>query len=777
MSSQAEPAPQTPQTDQDPMVSLAIEGMHCASCVAKIEAALTQIDGVSSAQVNFATGKAQVRREDGVFDDALIAAVRSVGYTAEPVRSETERADKEQAARDLERRTLRRAVLIAVLLTAPVFVLEMGGHLIPSFHHWIIDTIGQRSAWVVQFVLTSILLFGPGRVFFRYGVPALLRGAPEMNALVALGTGAAWIYSSVVTFAPDLLPETARNVYFEAAAVIVTLILLGRYLEAVAKGRTSEAIRSLMNLQVKTAQVVRGGETAEIPVEALDVGDVIAVRPGERIAVDGEVLDGRSYVDEAMISGEPEPVLKEPGGSVVGGTVNKTGAFTFRASKVGADTVLAQIIAMVEQAQGAKLPIQALVDRVTGVFVPIVIAVAALTFLIWFVFGPDPALTFALVNAVAVLIIACPCAMGLATPTSIMVGMGRAAQMGVLFRKGEALQALRGIDAIAFDKTGTLTEGRPELTDIILEDGFEREDTLRLIASVEQRSEHPIAQAIVEAAKEGGLALSEPQDFASETGYGVSAIVDGRTISVGADRYMTRLGLSLATFADAANRLGEHGKTPLYAAIDGRLAAMIAVSDPIKAVAREAVDALHAMGLQIIMITGDNRRTAEAVAAQLGIDQVIAEVLPDGKVAALEGLQTEGRKVAFAGDGVNDAPALAQADVGLALGAGTDVAIETADIVLMSDDLRGIPNAMALSRATLRNIRQNLVWAFGYNTALIPVAAGVLYPAFGLLLSPILAAGAMAASSICVLVNALRLKGFQPPLAKDTADAHPSEAA
>ncbi len=765
MTSHAQAEEKALNASDDATASLAIAGMHCASCVAKIETALERVDGVSSASVNFASGKALVQRATGVPDEALIDAVQSAGFSAEPIVSESERVERQEAAREEERRSLRRSVLIAALLTFPVFVLEMGGHLIPSFHHWIIDTIGQRPAWIIQFVLTSLVLFGPGRVFFRYGVPALLRGAPEMNALVALGTGAAWTYSTVVTFAPALLPEIARNVYFEAAAVIVTLILVGRYLEAVAKGRTSAAIRSLMDLQVKTARVVRGDETVETPVALLAVGDVIAVRPGERIPADGDVLEGQSYVDEAMISGEPEPVSKKAGDTVVGGTVNKTGSFTFQTTEVGSNTVLSQIIAMVERAQGAKLPIQALVDRITGVFVPIVIGVAVTTFLVWLVFGPSPALTFALVNAVAVLIIACPCAMGLATPTSIMVGMGRAAQMGVLFRKGEALQALQSVDAIAFDKTGTLTEGRPQLTDLVLADGFEHEDVLRLIASVEQRSEHPIAQAIVEAATDEGLTLSEPKYFSSETGFGVSAVIGGRSIDIGADRYMARLNLPIGEFEAQADQLGSLGKTPLYAAIDGRIAAMIAVSDPIKPEAKQVLDELHRLGLKIVMLTGDNRRTADAVAHQLGIDQVVAEVLPEGKVDALHGLQADGLKVAFAGDGINDAPALAQADVGLALGAGTDVAIETADVVLMADDLRGIPNAIALSRATMGNIRQNLVWAFGYNTALIPVAAGVLYPVFGILLSPIFAAGAMAASSVCVLFNALRLKGFRPPLA------------
>ena len=651
----------------------------------------------------------------------------------------------------------------------PVFILEMGSHVIPGMHDWVMTTIGHRESRYAQFALTTLVLFGPGLVFFRKGVPALLRGAPDMNALVALGTGAAWSYSVVATFAAGLLPEGAQNIYFEAAAVIVTLILVGRYLEALAKGRTSEAIRQLMGLQPRTARVVRDDAEIEISVDQVRLGDLVQVRPGERIPVDGAVSDGRSYVDESMITGEPVPVLKETGAEVVSGTINTTGAFTFRATKVGADTVLAQIIRMVEQAQGAKLPLQALVDKVTGVFVPIVMGVALLTFGVWFLLGPEPAITFALVNAVAVLIIACPCAMGLATPTSIMVGMGRAAEMGVLFRKGEALQTLHGARIVALDKTGTLTRGRPEMTDLITAPGFEDSNVLRLVASVERQSEHPVAKALVAAAETRGLSLAETRNFEAKPGFGVAAMADGRRVAVGADRYMERLGLDVASFAGHAAHLSDEAKTPLYAAIDGRLAAIIAVADKIKQATPTAINALHAEGLRVAMITGDNQRTADAIAARLGIDEVVAQVLPDGKVDAIKSLQTDGATVAFVGDGINDAPALAQADVGLAIGTGTDVAIESADVVLMSGDLRGAPNAIALSRATMTNIRQNLFWAFAYNASLIPVATGVLYPAFGLLLSPIFAAAAMAASSICVLTNALRLKGFKPPLPAEKA--------
>ena len=751
-------------------LSLTVGGMNCASCVGRIEKALSAVPGVMAARVNLATERADIDAAPGAVDAArLIAAVETAGYEAKLVNGGSDTESREREARDTEIRTLRRSVFIAVVFTLPVFVLEMGSHVIPGMHDWVMTTIGHRESWYVQFALTTLVLFGPGLIFFRKGVPALLRGAPDMNALVALGTGAAWSYSVIATFAADLLPEGTQNVYFEAAAVIVTLILIGRYLEALAKGRTSEAIRRLMGLQPGIARVVRDGAEIDISVDQVRLGDLVQVRPGDRIPVDGTVGEGRSYVDEAMITGEPVPVLKEAGAEVVGGTINKTGAFTFQATRIGADTVLSQIIRMVQQAQGTKLPIQALVDRVTGIFVPIVMGVAILTFGVWLLFGPEPALTFSLVNAVAVLIIACPCAMGLATPTSIMVGMGRAAEMGVLFRKGEALQTLRGVSVVALDKTGTLTRGRPELTDLIAAPGFDEAEVLRLVASVERQSEHPVAEAIVAAAKERALPLVDARNFAAEPGFGVNAEIDGRRVAVGADRHMERLGLDVASFAGHAAHLGDEAKTPLYAAIDGRLAAIIAVADPIKDATPNAITALHAEGLRVTMITGDNKRTAHAIAARLGIDEVVAEVLPDGKVDAIKGLQANGATVAFVGDGINDAPALAQADVGLAIGTSTDVAIEAADVVLMSGDLRGVPGAIALSRATMTNIRQNLFWAFAYNASLIPVAAGTLYPALGLLLSPVFAAAAMAASSVCVLTNALRLKRFTPPLPVEKA--------
>ncbi|HEJ7883628.1 TPA: copper-translocating P-type ATPase [Serratia liquefaciens] len=754
---------------------LGIEDMTCASCVGRVEKALRQIPGVIEANVNLATERARVRHSAGIVTTAMLeAAVEQAGYKARRLSAATASSDDQDSERrENEARGLRRSLLIAALLTLPVFVLEMGSHLIPAMHHWVLGVLGEQRNGYLQFVLTTLVLFGPGLRFFRKGVPALLRGAPDMNSLVSVGTAAAYGYSVVATFIPQVLPQGTANIYFEAAAVIVTLILLGRTLEARAKGRTSQAIKRLVGLQAKTARVERNGETLEIPLDQVTTGDVVFVRPGEKIPVDGQVVEGASYVDESMITGEPVPVSKSVGAEVVGGTINKTGAFSFRVTKVGANTVLAQIIRLVEEAQGSKLPIQALVDKVTLWFVPAVMAAAALTFLIWLIFGPTPALTFALVNAVAVLIIACPCAMGLATPTSIMVGTGRAAELGVLFRKGEALQALRDVSVIALDKTGTLTKGRPELTDLVPAEGFDYDEVLALVAAVETRSEHPIAEAIVAAAKQRDIKIAAIEAFDATPGFGVSAKVSGRTVSVGADRFMTQLGLDVASFLPAAQRLGEQGKSPLYAAIDGRLAAVIAVADPIKETTPEAIKALHALGLKVAMITGDNAATASAIARQLGIDEVAAEVLPDGKVAALKQFRSHGARVAFVGDGINDAPALAEADVGLAIGTGTDVAIEAADVVLMSGDLRGVANAIALSQATIRNIKQNLFWAFAYNAVLIPVAAGMLYPINGTLLSPIFAAAAMALSSVFVLGNALRLKRFQAPMGIESRPVGP----
>ena len=759
------------------VVNLAVDGMTCASCVGRVERALMAVPGVIDASVNLAAGTATVRVPAGAAAPAeLIAAIERVGYEGRIAEGSSEERAERQAARDRETDHLRRQVTLAGALTLPIIVLDMGSHLVPPFHHWLLGLMSQQTIYLVLFALASIVQFGPGGQFYAKGWPALRRLAPDMNSLVMIGTTAAWGYSVVATFVPGVLPAGAVNVYFEAAAVIVTLILLGRWLEALARGRTSAAITGLLKLQAKTARVLRDGEERDVAIEEVVVGDTVRVRPGEKIPVDGDVLEGSSYVDEAMITGEPVPVEKGEGAEVIGGTINKTGSFTYRATKVGADTLLAQIVRMVEDAQGDKLPIQALVDRVTLWFVPAVMAAAALTFLVWIAFGPEPALTFAVINAVAVLIIACPCAMGLATPTSIMVGTGKAAELGILFRRGEALQTLRDAQAIALDKTGTLTRGRPELTDLAVAEGFERDEVLGLIGAVETASEHPIAEAIVAAARAVRPSLPQARDFEARPGFGVTASVDGRRVAAGADRLMREMGLDVAPFAATAERLGGEGKTPLYAAVDGRLAAILAVADPIKETTPAAIQALHEQGLKVVMITGDNRRTARAIADRLGIDEIVAEVLPGGKVEAIKALQAGGTRVAYVGDGINDAPALAQADVGIALGTGTDIAIEAAEVVLMSGDLRGVVSALALSRATMANIRQNLVWAFAYNTALIPVAAGLLYPAFGILLSPVFAALAMALSSVSVLGNALRLRRFVPPLAAQRDEGSPTPA-
>ncbi len=746
-------------------LELQVQEMTCASCVGRVERILKKQPGVLGATVNLATERATVQVVGGVDPAALIAAVSKAGYPAQRVPSDIPAAtgsDGVAQRHAAESQHLKRELWIAAALAIPVFVLEMGGHLWPAFHHWVHVTIGQHNSWLLQCVLTTLVLIGPGRRFYAKGIPALLRGGPDMNSLVAVGTLAAYGYSLVATFAPQWLPAGSTHVYYESAAVIVVLILLGRFMEARAKGNTSQAIQQLVQLQAKTARVRRGGEVVELDIAQVQRGDVLEVRPGERIPVDGVVLEGHSFVDESMLSGEPVPVEKTEGAPLMGGTVNQQGALVMQATKVGADTLLAGIIRMVEQAQGAKLPIQALVDKVTMWFVPAVMAVALLTFVGWMVRGPAPALSMALVNAVAVLIIACPCAMGLATPTSIMVGTGRAAQLGVLLRKGEALQLLKDAKVVAVDKTGTLTKGKPELTDVLLAPGFDRAMVLAQIAAVEAKSEHPIARAIVDGAQAEGLVLSAVDSFASLTGRGVRAQVAGARVEIGADRWMAELGCEVAVFAAEAERLGREGKTPLYAAIDGKLAAMIAVADPIKPSTPAAIAALHQLGLKVAMITGDNRHTAQAIAQQLGIDEVVAEVLPGGKVDAVKRLQGRFGTLAYVGDGINDAPALAQADVGIAIGTGTDIAIESADVVLMSGDLQGVPKAMALSRATMANIRQNLFWAFAYNVALIPVAAGVLYPFNGTLLSPMFAAGAMAMSSVFVLSNALRLRRFQP---------------
>ncbi|MDI3338492.1 heavy metal translocating P-type ATPase [Defluviimonas aestuarii] len=737
---------------------LEVEGMTCASCVGRVERALKAVPGVTSAEVNLATGSARVEYLSGTTTaEALAAAATAAGYAAKPITDDAPPVDRQAD----EAAKLRRSVLISAALSIPVVVLAMGTHMVPAFHHWVMGTLGEVNSWRIQFVLTTAILIGPGALFFRHGFPALLRGAPEMNSLVALGSLAAFAYSTVATFAPALLPEAALGVYYEAAATIVTLILLGRLLEARAKGQAGEAIRRLIGLRPETAQVERDGVVTEVRVEDLRPDDLVRLAPGERVAVDGTIVTGHGWIDESMLTGEPAPVEKSEGANVTGGTVNGQSALTYRVTATGADTVLARIIAMVADAQGAKLPVQALVDRITLWFVPAVMTLAALAFVIWLVIGPEPALTHALVAGISVLIIACPCAMGLATPVSILVGTGRGAELGLLFRRGDALQRLSEVQIVAFDKTGTLTEGHPKVTDIEIAAGFDEAEVLTLAASAEARSEHPLALAILSEAESRSLALHDADAAKAQAGRGLTARVAGRDILIGNARAMDEAAIDASVLTATAQRLASEAKTPIFIAIDGRAAALIAVADPIKPGAKAAIAALHGMGVKTAMISGDTRATAGAIATSLGIDHVEAEVLPEGKVAALEALKAKGT-IGFTGDGINDAPALAAADIGIAMGTGTDVAIEAAEVVLMTGDPGAVADAVRLSRATMRNIRQNLFWAFGYNVLLIPVAAGLLYPLNGMLLSPMLAAGAMALSSVFVVTNALRLRRAGP---------------
>ncbi len=744
----AAPAP------DDRTVTLRVEGMECASCSARVERVLSRLDGVAEAGVNLATERATVRARPGLSDDAIAEAIRRAGFGAETEAAARDEADR-AAAKDAERDRQRRRMLWAVALTIPIWLLEMVPMLVPGGHEWVNATLGQQPVRLALLTLGTAVQFGPGLHFFRAGWAALRTGAPSMDTLVMLGTSAAYGYSVVATLAPGVLPAGADHVYFEAAATIITLILAGRYLEAVAKGRAGEAIRALLDLQPPTALVVRGGEPVEVPLADVAVGDRVLVKPGARVPVDGAVVEGRSFVDESAMTGEPVPVEKEPEATVAAGTVNGTGALTIEATAVGGATALARIVRMVEDAQGSKPPIQALADRVVRVFVPVVLATAAVTFAAWMLVGPDPRLTYALVAAVSVLIIACPCAMGIATPISVLVGTGRAAEKGAFVREGAGLQALAEADTVVFDKTGTLTVGRPAVTDVVALHGFDSEEAVRLAAAVERQSEHPIARALVEHAP----GAPEAADVEAVPGYGVAGTVEGRAVAVGAERYLDRLGVALdAADRERAEALAAEGKTAVWVVVDGAPAALVAVSDPIKPGARAALDALRQRGLDLALLTGDAETTARAVARQLGIETVRAEVLPDEKADAVAALQAEGRTVAFVGDGINDAPALARADAGLAMGTGTDVAIEAGDVVLAGGEIEAVGRAVGVARATLRNIRQNLFWAFAYNVVLIPVAAGVLYPALGVLLSPMLAALAMVFSDLFVIGNALRLR-------------------
>ena len=740
--------------------SIAIDGMSCASCVARVEARIKTIPGVTDASVNLATETADVTYTESMVSPTDVATtLTESGYPSTP---RTPTSSNDESLRVDHSSDLKRLTILATVLAIPVFAMEMGSHLFPFVNDFIATTIGTRTNQLIQFFLTTAVLFGPGLVFFKIGIPRLLRGHPDMNSLVALGTAAAYGYSAVSLFFTNLLPEGAANVYFESAVVIVVLILLGRYLEARAKGRTGQAIKKLITLQPNTATVIRDDAAVVVDVESIIPGDMLQIKPGENIAVDGTVVSGSSYVDESMLSGEPTPVNKTIDSTVVAGSINQNGTFTFKATSVGKDTVLAQIISMVESAQGAKLPIQTAVDRISSVFVPIVLLIAIATFVGWFFFGTEPALGVALVAAVSVLIVACPCAMGLATPTSIIVGTGAAAEQGVFFRQGTALQSLQKATVFAFDKTGTLTEGMPELTNITTTNNFNSDEVLQFAASVESASEHPIATALVSAAKNNGLALDSVESFISHTGYGVAGTVRDRQVLIGARRFMQQESIALTISNPENNDTESTGATPIFVAIDGELAARIEVTDPIKSNSRAVVETLQKQGISTLMITGDDKRTADLVAAETGIDQVIAEVLPGDKLNAIKRLQSEGENVAYIGDGINDAPALAVSDTGIALSTGTDVAIEAADVVLMSGNLEGVLRAVKISNNTMRNIKQNLFWAFSYNIVLIPVAAGLLYPFAKIMLSPMLAAAAMALSSIFVVTNALRLRFLSP---------------
>ncbi len=739
-------------------VTLPVHGMSCASCVEKVEKALKGVAGVVHASVNFALEEAAVEYIPKVTSiDDIRRAVAEAGYEIPEIRPEEDILEREERTRKEAYQRLKKKVIVGALLSIPIFL--------GSFPEWFPWVPSVLQNWFVLFLLATPVQFWCGWQFYRGTWAGLRHGTADMNTLIAVGTSAAYFYSLAAILFPSFFAvKGGGEIYFDTAAVIITLILLGRLLEMRAKGQTSEAIRKLIGLQAKTARVVRDGREIDVPVEEVRVGDIVVVRPGEKIPVDGVIVEGYSAVDESMITGESIPVEKTVGDEVIGATINKTGSFKFRATKVGKETALAQIIKMVQEAQGSKPPIARLADRIAGYFVPTVIVIAVITFIVWYLFGPEPAFNHALLNFVAVLIIACPCALGLATPTSIMVGTGKGAENGILIRGGEALETAHKLNAIILDKTGTLTKGEPQVTDVVTGEGLSEEELLFYAASAEKGSEHPLGEAIVHEAMERGIALRDPEGFKAIPGHGIECMVDEKPVLLGNIKLMKDRGLDPGRLEEDASRLSDEGKTPMYVAIDGVVSGIIAVADTLKPYSKEAVSAFHRLGLEVLMITGDNERTAKAIARQVGIDRVFAEVLPQDKAKMVKRLQEEGKVVAMVGDGINDAPALAQADVGIAIGTGTDIAMEASDITLIGGDLRSIVTAIALSRATIRNIKQNLFWAFFYNVSLIPVAAGVLYPFFGFLLNPMLAAAAMGLSSVSVVSNALRLRWFKPPI-------------
>ncbi len=727
--------------------------MSCASCVAKIEGELRRLPGVVGAAANLATGKVKVDfAPDRVAAREIRKAVESAGYRVLDLPAGTEGLAAEKALREREYRVLRASLLWGGFLAALIFV--------GSMRHWFPWAPGFLQDFFVLWALATPVQFVLGLRFYRGAWSALRHRTADMNTLVAVGTSAAYLFSAAATAAPGFMRAAGvePEVYFDTSAVIIVLVLFGRMLEARAKGRTSEAIRRLMGLQPPTARRLEGSEEREVPIGEVRVGDILVVRPGEKAPVDGVIVEGRSALDESMISGESLPVDKGPGDAVIGATLNIWGSFRFRAAKVGEDTALAQIIRLVEQAQGAKAPIQRLADTIAGYFVPAVIAVAVLTFGIWILFGPEPRTVFALLNFVAVLIIACPCALGLATPTAIMVGTGLGAERGILIKSGESLEAAHRVDTVVFDKTGTLTRGEPEVTDLVPAPGVSEEELLSLAAAAESGSEHPLGQAVVAKARKAGARLPAAGEFRALEGLGIEARVEGQRIVVGSRKLFDEAGIDTAELGDRAERLAADGKATAFVAREGRTVGLVALADMLKPSARPAVERLRKRGLEVVMLTGDNARTARAIAAAAGIERVVPDVLPGEKAEAVKRLQAEGKKVAMVGDGINDAPALAQADVGIAIGTGADVAIESADITLVSGDLGAVASAIELSRRTVRTVRQNLFWAFFYNVVGIPVAAGVLYPFFGLLLNPMIASAAMAFSSVSVVSNSLRLR-------------------
>jgi P-type Cu+ transporter len=762
-------APPNADANDVERIDLSLTGMTCNACARRIERRLTNAEGVRSANVNFATARARVEYDPRATGAArLIGTVEEIGYGASDAEEEGA-AEKEQEATRAEQTQLRRRFIVAAVLSAPVLLVAMSHGRIALFNvPWI--------NWG-QLALTLPVVFYSGWPFYQGAWTALKHRAADMNTLIVTGTGAAFIYSLVVTIAPELVVANhsaempgmigggmnVAPVYFEAASVIIALILLGRLLEARARGKTSDAIKRLMGLQPRTARVVReGGREVDIPVAEVAVGDVVVVRPGEKIPVDGVVTEGASAVNEAMLTGESMPVEKTAGAEVIGATINGTGSFKFRATKIGRETVLQQIVRMVEQAQGQRAPIARLADVVSGYFTPIVICIAIAAFVVWFIAAPlESRLSYALVSFVSVLIIACPCALGLATPTAVMVGTGRGAEHGILVKGGEALETAHRLTTVVLDKTGTITKGQPAVTDVSPVGGFDEDELLRLAASAERGSEHPLGEAIVRRAEERGLVLMNVSAFNARAGHGVEAEVGGRRVLLGNLKLMTDSGVESKDLQERAAVLTGAGRTAVYIAVDGAAAGVLAVADEIKADSKAAVGALQRLGLEVVMLTGDSRRTAEAVAREVGITRVLAEVLPEGKSAEVKKLQAEGKRVAMVGDGINDAPALAQADTGIAIGTGTDVAIEASDITLIRGSLNGVVTAIALSRQTIKVIRQNLFWAFVYNTLGIPLAAGALYPFTGWLLSPVVASAAMALSSVSVVANSLRLRRFR----------------